>query len=602
VSDLKIGRGFTLPLNAVTEVISVLATRGAGKSFGSADVIEELYAAELQFVVIDPMGVYWGLRSSYDGKREGLKIIVLGGERGDVPLEPTSGKLIADVVVDSGHSFVIDLSLFDSKAQQVRFMEAFCERIFYRKGPIENRTPLMIVVDEADEFAPQKPERDETKMLSHMIRLAKRGRTRGIGLLSLTQRSAEFSKAILDLSSAVVFMRTGGPRDRKAIKEWLRGSAPDLIALVDEKFPKLGTGEALVYSPHWLGLDEPQSIKFRMIKTFDSYKTPEPGEVRAAPKKVAQIDLQALGAEIAATVERAKANDPEELKRMNAELQRRLTEATQSVERLEAMVAESESRVEQVVEEVKVPVFEDGEIEELGKIAGSLASLGADLSDAAKSINNAVEKAAATVVDRVRVVAQDEKRSRRPEPIPEPARAPVPARAREEARAHANANGGIPGPQQKILDAVGWYEALRVPAPSRVQVALIAGYSHSSGGFANLLGKLRTSGLIEYPGSGNVALTPEGRALATDPGLPATNAEVQAEVLRRLPAPQARILEVLIACWPNSLTREEIAEQTNYSATSGGFANLLGKLRTGALIDYPDKGHVVALDVLFPMG
>ncbi len=61
------------------------------------------------------------------------------------------------------------------------------------------------------------------------------------------------------------------------------------------------------------------------------------------------------------------------------------------------------------------------------------------------------------------------------------------------------------------------------------------------------------------------------------------------------------MLSVLIAAHPNALTREEVAEQTGYSATSGGFANLLGKLRTGALIDYPDRGHVRAEDVLFPM-
>lgn len=598
MAELRIARGFSLPLNAVTEVISVLATRGAGKSFGSADIIEELYAAALQFVVIDPMGVYWGLRSSYDGKKAGLSIIVLGGDHGDVPLEPTSGKLIADVVVDSGHSFVIDLSLFDSKAEQVRFMEAFLERIFYRKGPIENRTPLMIVVDEADEFAPQKPDKDETRMLGHMIRLAKRGRTRGIGLISLTQRSADFSKAVLALSSAVFFMRTADPRDRKAIKDWLAGQAAHLIALVDTKFPKLETGQALIYSPHWLRLEDPLEIKFRMIRTFDSYKTPEPGEIRVAPKKVAQIDLAALGADIAATVERAKANDPEELRRVNAELQRKLAESQKVIDRLEQAVKEAEASVESVIEEVTVPVFEDGELEQLGKLAGTLSSVGADIGDAAKSISTAVERAAAEVVSRVREIERVEKQARRPAAVPPPT---APSRPAPEAREHAGENGGVPKPQQKILDALGWYEALGVMQPTRAQVALIAGYSATSGGYANLLGKLSTGGLVNYPSSGRVSLTEDGRPLATDPGLPSTNEGVQAEVLRRLPGPQATLLRALIARWPKSITREELASECGYSPTSGGYANLLGKLRTGALIDYPDRGHVVALDVLFPM-
>jgi hypothetical protein len=169
------------------------------------------------------------------------------------------------------------------------------------------------------------------------------------------------------------------------------------------------------------------------------------------------------------------------------------------------------------------------------------------------------------------------------------------------APAPTGTNGSVPGPQQKILDALRWYEALGVRMPTRVQVALVAGYSHTSGGYGNLLSKLRTSGMVEYAGVGMVTLTDEGRALATDPGLPDTNEGVQAEVMRRLPAPQAKVLETIVAAWPNPISREEVAERTGYSPTSGGYGNLLSKLRTAALIDYPDKGHVVALDVLFPI-
>jgi hypothetical protein len=35
--------------------------------------------------------------------------------------------------------------------------------------------------------------------------------------------------------------------------------------------------------------------------------------------------------------------------------------------------------------------------------------------------------------------------------------------------------------------------------------------------------------------------------------------------------------------------------------TSGGFANLLGTLRTMGMIDYPSSGRAKAEDILFPM-
>ncbi len=40
------------------------------------------------------------------------------------------------------------------------------------------------------------------------------------------------------------------------------------------------------------------------------------------------------------------------------------------------------------------------------------------------------------------------------------------------------------------------------------------------------------------------------------------------------------------------MTRADLADVTGYSPTSDGFANLLGKLRTLKLVDYPSKGEV----------
>jgi len=55
----------------------------------------------------------------------------------------------------------------------------------------------------------------------------------------------------------------------------------------------------------------------------------------------------------------------------------------------------------------------------------------------------------------------------------------------------------------------------------------------------------------------------------------------------------------LIAAYPNALSRETLAELTNYTVNTGTFNNYLGSLRSLQLIDYPDKGAVIALPVLF---
>jgi hypothetical protein len=37
--------------------------------------------------MVDSVGVWWGLHSSADGQHEGLPMVVMGGEHGDVPLD-----------------------------------------------------------------------------------------------------------------------------------------------------------------------------------------------------------------------------------------------------------------------------------------------------------------------------------------------------------------------------------------------------------------------------------------------------------------------------------------------------------------------------------
>jgi hypothetical protein len=79
--------------------------------------------------------------------------VVLGGDHGDLPLDVASGQLIADLVVDERLSVVLDLSRF-RKGEQVRFMTDFAEQLYHR-----NRNPLHLVLDEADAFAPQRPQK-----------------------------------------------------------------------------------------------------------------------------------------------------------------------------------------------------------------------------------------------------------------------------------------------------------------------------------------------------------------------------------------------------------------------------------------------------------
>ena len=78
VEGLTLGPGLVLPVEAVTETFAILAKRGAGKTYTAAVLVEEMMSAGLPVVIIDPVGVWWGLRSSADGTAEGLPVVIFG--------------------------------------------------------------------------------------------------------------------------------------------------------------------------------------------------------------------------------------------------------------------------------------------------------------------------------------------------------------------------------------------------------------------------------------------------------------------------------------------------------------------------------------------
>jgi len=310
--------GFGLPLEAVTQTFGILAKRGVGKTYLALKMVEGMLAVHQQVVVVDPLGVTWGLRLDAAGQRaSGAELVIFGGEHGDVPLEETAGAMIAEWVVAEGHSAVLDLSLM-RKAAQVRFMTDFAERLYQK-----NRRPLHLVLDEADAFAPQRPMPGQQRMLGAVEDLVRRGRARGLGITLVTQRAAVLNKNVLTQVEVLVALRTVGAPDRKAMDEWVQahGTAEERATFMSS-LASLPKGTAWFWSPGWLECFTRVAVGRRA--TYDSSSTPAVGGRAPALRELAPIDLERLSADMRATVERAKANDPKALRARVAELERQL--------------------------------------------------------------------------------------------------------------------------------------------------------------------------------------------------------------------------------------------------------------------------------------
>lgn len=577
-----------LPLDAVTQAIAILARRGAGKTHTASVLVEEVVRAGLPVVVLDPTGAWWGLRTSVDGQKPGLPVYIFGGEHGDVPLEATAGKVIADVVIDHPHAYVIDLSGFESNAAQDRFVADFLERLY--RGKATHREALLVVVDEADSFAPQRVMPGGQRLLGAMEAIVRRGRIRGLGVVLISQRAAVLNKNVLTQVEVLIALQTTSPQDRAAIDEWVKGHATaDERSQVLDSLASLERGQAWIWSPAWLRILK--RIRIRARTTFDSSATPEAGAIAVAPRAIAKVDLASLGERIAATVEQAKANDP-------AILRKRIVELERSMKDFQAAPMAAP-----VVERVEVPVL-NGQVGELREILAGLQEFGRWMANGADKITLAAENIVAAI-DRVTVTPRSAHPVRildRSVALAEPTGAPQSMSSRSDVASHRpvpevgsdapypagrplSVSGAPPSElgkaERAILAAVASYPI----GLTREQLAFLADYHPRSKGFTNALGTLRSRGLIT-PGFPAEATT-EGRDAAAGQVEVFDVGEQLADVwVSRFGRAEAAILRTVIELYPAPATREQLAAAAGYDhERSKGFTNALGRLRGLGLVD-----------------
>lgn len=540
-----------IPEAALQQHLAVLGKTGSGKTFAVKGIVEHLLAQQKRVGIVDPTGAWWGLRFPASGKGAGFPILVLGGDHGDLPLPALGGAAVARLLTEQRVNLIADTSQL-TVGERTRWFIDFANTLHRT-----NKGPLHLILDEAHNFAPQGKvmDPDAGKMLHATNRLASEGRSRGIRLAMITQRPQKLHKDTLTSADTLIAMRVLAPHDREAVEAWVEGCGdPKQGKEVLNSLANMQRGEGWVWYPEGGFLER---MKFPAIKTFDSSATPTDGGPIQAPKGMAEIDLTEIKTAMADAVKEAEANDPKLLRAKIRELEKKVVPA----------------KVEAQEKIVEVPVLKDGQIDRLEKLA-----------------------------DKLFAEAMELRRLAAPAAAPRPApralvRQPAPAR-RAPTAAPTVPIEGISRSQQRILDSLAALEGMGIRQPSKEQLALWSEVSPTSGGYFNNLGALRSAGLIEYPSGGQVQLTDAGGKAAqqTDP---LTVEEMQESLCRKVGLSKAAIVRALIDIYPESITKDELAEKIGVSPTSGGYFNNLGALRTLGVIDYPSPGSAAALPVLF---
>lgn len=561
---------FEFPDEMLAQHLAIVGKAGSGKTYTSKGMIERLLVDKRRVCILDPTGVWWGLRSSADGKSAGFPVVVFGGAHADVPIAEQSGGALAKIIAEKNLPAIIDLSEM-LIGQRHRFVTAFAETL-YR----DNRAPLHLVIDEADEFCPQNPMPETKRMLHHVDRIVRRGRVRGFRVMLITQRPAVLHKNVLTQANTLIAMRLTAPQDRNAIKAWVEGQADVARGKsVLESLAQLPRGEGWVWAPE-LGFLE--RVAFPQISTFDSSRTPGDDEVVAEPTKLAAVDLSEIKASFAA-VEK-EASSVKDLQAAVVTLRRKLS-AAEKVPGGGVTEAEVQRRIDQAL-----------------RAAAKSPPVGAPLDiGRIKSMREAARQIC-LLADVVLGTAESDSGS-----------APAPRHRASAPVDHANGTAALPPtivstdvtrPQQIILNALAQLSAFGLPAPNKMVVAAQAHVSTRSSAYTNNLGRLRSMGLIDYPAGGLVALTDLGRRAAATPDKPASIEALHEGFLAMVSGPQRAILRELIAVHPKALQKAELADRAGASPMSSAYTNNLGAMRSLGVLDYPSSGLVRATDVLFP--
>jgi hypothetical protein len=556
-----------IPVAALTQHIAALGKTGSGKTSTAKLAIEQVVADGARVCILDPIkSDWWGLTSSADGKRAGLPFHILGGPRGHVPLHAGAGKAIGELVAGGDLPLsIIDMADF-APGGQAHFFVDFAPALLRKM-----RGVVYLVIEEAHLFAPKERSGVGKENLSiHWAKtLATAGRSKGIRLILVTQRTQALHNALLGSCDTLIAHRLTAPADQEPVVKWLKANVD---AATREKVA--GSLASLKTGTGWICSGEAklfELVEFPRIKTYDNSATPT-GDGDDHAVKTAPVDADKLRSIIGDVVKEAEANDPTVLRNEIRILERRLKagEATKDQ-----------------IEEARRRGFDQGFSAATAPIAGKLTGI-------MKAGEDFIARLRAVVAE-IETGARPENPVRRESTTPAARVAASPAtRARQiDGRAPSKSNGAgehLPKGEAAVLAAcIQFPDGLR-----REQLTVLTAYKRSSRDA--YIQRLRERGYVEAAGDVVVATDAGRAALPNAEPLP-TGVELQDFWRARLPEGERKILDILIDRQGESVARADLDELTGYQRSSRDA--YLQRLRAKQLVVEPSRGEVRASESLF---
>ena len=581
--EVTAGLPFALRADDITEGFAVIAQRGSGKST-TAGVMEEIFTScGDQWIAIDPAAAHIGIRNARtkDGRPKGpsgLPVLIVGGLKGDFPLNPKGGKELAQILMETKISCVIDLK-HESTANKKVFLTDFGNELL-----MKNQTPLHLFLDEADEIIPQQPDnREEQEIRSVWRRVIKRGRGSGLGFTILSQRAAMVDKTSLYQIQNLIVMQLSGAGDLDMIKGWFKHNtySNEHMEQILTAMTGLKVGEAFLLSPKVFGGIFRIQIRDRV--TFHAGRTPKRGE---QPIEVMKYEIKDIASLFESKLQEKKQVAVDERDRLG-KLTQELTTARQTIADLKTQQVRIDPEISG---EVVGQAIDRALLAYKTEIVAKLVQAKKEMNGNATAVKMAADKmmeqgtALMRLAERLKLPVIDVEMNTlvahkmTPKKIKEPQTVSRPVISVQGLE-------GVDGLKNSTLMALqvlcSWPDGLTERA-----LASRIGRKPIGGGWNTLKNSLLGPGYIERNGK-KLFATDTGKALMGKdlPAVPMSTSEVLQIWKPILKSSSYRGIENLIEVYPEGMTRAQLADSLGLQPIGGGWGGIMSELKGAGLVN-----------------
>jgi hypothetical protein len=259
VVELLTGRGF------------VTGKSGSGKSNSASVIIEKLLDNRFSTLIVDTDGEYYGLKEEYE-------ILHVGAdEECDIVVSPEHAEKIAELALEQNIPIILDVSSFLDEDEAEELLLETTRHLFAKEKKLKK--PFLMLVEECHEYIPEGGGLGEIGRM--LIKVGKRGRKHGLGIVGISQRPADVKKDFITQCDWLVWHRLTWQNDTKVVGRILGSQYADAIE-------DLGDGEAFLVTDWSESL---RRVQFHRKQTFDAGATPGLGDFERPELKSVSSDL-----------------------------------------------------------------------------------------------------------------------------------------------------------------------------------------------------------------------------------------------------------------------------------------------------------------------